>query len=54
MLRRGDRMELSEKEKKELVGSLAEKKLSTGGCTGRNSEREKSSGQKKISDDKRH
>ncbi|KAJ4442582.1 hypothetical protein ANN_04170 [Periplaneta americana] len=29
--------------------SLAEKKLPTEGCTGRNDEREKSSGQKKIS-----
>ncbi|KAJ4446629.1 hypothetical protein ANN_13326 [Periplaneta americana] len=35
---------------KELVGSLAEKKLSTESCTGRNGEREKSLGQKKISD----
>ncbi|KAJ4443371.1 hypothetical protein ANN_05039 [Periplaneta americana] len=35
------------KEKKDLVGSLAEKKLPTEGCTGRNGELEKSSGQKK-------
>ncbi|KAJ4449405.1 hypothetical protein ANN_00804 [Periplaneta americana] len=42
------------KEKKELAGSLAEKKLTTKGCTGRNGEREKSSGKKKISDDRRH
>ncbi|KAJ4430920.1 hypothetical protein ANN_19513 [Periplaneta americana] len=34
--------------------SLAEKKLPTEECTGRNGEREKSSGQKKISDDRRH
>ncbi|KAJ4445332.1 hypothetical protein ANN_07137 [Periplaneta americana] len=43
-----------EEEKKELVGSLAEKKLAAEGCTGRNGEREKSSGQKKISGDRRH
>ncbi|KAJ4435855.1 hypothetical protein ANN_18474 [Periplaneta americana] len=36
--------ETEEKEEKELVGSLAEKKLSTEGCTGRNGEREKSLG----------
>ncbi|KAJ4441430.1 hypothetical protein ANN_11285 [Periplaneta americana] len=40
------------KEKKELVGSLAEKKLPIEGRTGRNGEREKSSGQKKISNNK--
>ncbi|KAJ4427762.1 hypothetical protein ANN_25415 [Periplaneta americana] len=36
------------RKRKELVGSLAEKKLPlpTEGCTGRNGEREKSSGQK--------
>ncbi|KAJ4441026.1 hypothetical protein ANN_10875 [Periplaneta americana] len=34
--------------------TLAEKKLLAEGCTGRNGEREKSSGQKKISDDRRH
>ncbi|KAJ4439519.1 hypothetical protein ANN_07643 [Periplaneta americana] len=44
----------NEKEKKELVGSLAEKKLPTEECTGRNGERKKSSGQKKISDDRQH
>ncbi|KAJ4449160.1 hypothetical protein ANN_00556 [Periplaneta americana] len=42
-----------QREKKELVELLAEKKLPTGGCIGRNGEREKSSGQKKISDDRR-
>ncbi|KAJ4434574.1 hypothetical protein ANN_23136 [Periplaneta americana] len=41
-------------QKNKLAGSLAEKKLSIEGCTGRNGEREKSSGQKKISDDRRH
>ncbi|KAJ4446126.1 hypothetical protein ANN_12818 [Periplaneta americana] len=46
--------ETDQEEEKELVGSPAEKKLPTEGCTGRNSEREKSSGQKKISDDRRH
>ncbi|KAJ4443524.1 hypothetical protein ANN_05196 [Periplaneta americana] len=46
--------ETDQEEEKELVGSLAEKKLPTEGCTGRNGEREKSSGQKKISDDRRH
>ncbi|KAJ4447580.1 hypothetical protein ANN_09587 [Periplaneta americana] len=43
-----------QKEKKELVGSLVEKKVFTDGCTGRNGEREESSGQKKISDDRQH
>ncbi|KAJ4434587.1 hypothetical protein ANN_23149 [Periplaneta americana] len=43
--------ETDQKEKKELVGSLTEKKLSTEGCTGRNREREKSSRQKKMIDD---
>ncbi|KAJ4429104.1 hypothetical protein ANN_26105 [Periplaneta americana] len=38
-------------EKKELVGSLAEKKLPTEECTERNDKREKSSGQEKILDD---
>ncbi|KAJ4433869.1 hypothetical protein ANN_16182 [Periplaneta americana] len=38
------------KEKKELVGSLAEKKLPTERCTGRNGERENSSGQKMVDD----
>ncbi|KAJ4439942.1 hypothetical protein ANN_08073 [Periplaneta americana] len=46
--------ETDQEEKKELVGSLAEKKLRTEGCTGSNGEREKSSGQKKISDDGQH
>ncbi|KAJ4431147.1 hypothetical protein ANN_19742 [Periplaneta americana] len=43
--------ETEQKEEKELVGSLAEKKLPTEGCTGRNGEREKSSGHKNISDE---
>ncbi|KAJ4446111.1 hypothetical protein ANN_12803 [Periplaneta americana] len=42
-----------DKEKKELAASLAEKKLPTEGCTGRNGEREKSSEQKK-SNNRRH
>ncbi|KAJ4434425.1 hypothetical protein ANN_22987 [Periplaneta americana] len=46
-------MNLREEEKK-LAGSLTEKKLPSKGCNGRNDEREKSSGQKKISDDRRH
>ncbi|KAJ4430020.1 hypothetical protein ANN_22228 [Periplaneta americana] len=46
--------ETDQEEEKELIGSLAEKKLATEGCTGRNGEREKSSGEKKISDDRRH
>ncbi|KAJ4427918.1 hypothetical protein ANN_23928 [Periplaneta americana] len=46
--------ETDQEEEKELIGSLAEKKLPTEGCTGRNGEREKSSEQKKISDDRRH
>ncbi|KAJ4428284.1 hypothetical protein ANN_24302 [Periplaneta americana] len=46
--------ETDQKEEKELVGSLIEKKLPSEGRTGRNDEREKSSGQKKISDDRRH
>ncbi|KAJ4434916.1 hypothetical protein ANN_23487 [Periplaneta americana] len=44
----------NEKEKKKLVGSLAEQKLPTEGCTGRNGEWEKSSSHKKISDERRH
>ncbi|KAJ4446879.1 hypothetical protein ANN_13579 [Periplaneta americana] len=44
--------ETDQEEKKELTESLAKKKLPTEGCTGRNSERETSSGQKKISDDR--
>ncbi|KAJ4431060.1 hypothetical protein ANN_19653 [Periplaneta americana] len=43
-------VETDEEEKKELAGSLAEKKLLTEGCTRRNSEKRKSSGQKKIDD----
>ncbi|KAJ4427853.1 hypothetical protein ANN_25632 [Periplaneta americana] len=45
--------ETDQEEKKKLAVSLAEKKLTSEGCTGRNGEREKSSGQKKISDDGR-
>ncbi|KAJ4431086.1 hypothetical protein ANN_19681 [Periplaneta americana] len=45
---------LHQKEKKKLVGSLAEKKLPTERCSGKNGEREKISRQKKISDDRRH
>ncbi|KAJ4439153.1 hypothetical protein ANN_15110 [Periplaneta americana] len=52
--RRKNDAETDQEEEKELVGSLAEKKLPTEGCTGRNGEREKSSGQKKISDDRRY
>ncbi|KAJ4445905.1 hypothetical protein ANN_12591 [Periplaneta americana] len=48
-----DDAETNWKDEKELVASLAEKKLPTEGCTGRNGEREKSSGQKKVSDDRR-
>ncbi|KAJ4441864.1 hypothetical protein ANN_11724 [Periplaneta americana] len=46
--------EIDQEEENKLVVSLAEKKLPTEGCTGRNGKREKSSGQKKISDDRRH
>ncbi|KAJ4444175.1 hypothetical protein ANN_05965 [Periplaneta americana] len=46
--------ETDQEEKKELVETLAEKKLSTERYTGRNDEREKNSGQKEISDDRRH
>ncbi|KAJ4426763.1 hypothetical protein ANN_26562 [Periplaneta americana] len=50
----GERLRMCfNKEKKELVGSLAEKKLPTEGCNGRSGEREKNLGQKKISDDRR-
>ncbi|KAJ4435165.1 hypothetical protein ANN_23741 [Periplaneta americana] len=43
------RMILTDQEdKKELVGSLAEKKLPSEGFTGRNGEREKSSGHKNV------
>ncbi|KAJ4431433.1 hypothetical protein ANN_20030 [Periplaneta americana] len=45
--------ETDQEEEKDLVGSLAEKKLPIEGCTGRNGEREESSWQKTISDDKR-
>ncbi|KAJ4431153.1 hypothetical protein ANN_19748 [Periplaneta americana] len=41
-------------EEKELGESVAEKKLPTEGCTGRNGEREKSSGKKNVPDDRRH
>ncbi|KAJ4427443.1 hypothetical protein ANN_25066 [Periplaneta americana] len=40
--------ESDQEEEKELVRLLAEKKLPTEGCTGRNGEREKNPGQKKI------
>ncbi|KAJ4429525.1 hypothetical protein ANN_21694 [Periplaneta americana] len=46
--------EIDRGEEKELARSLAEKKLPTEGYTERIGEREKSSGQKKISDDRRH
>ncbi|KAJ4430102.1 hypothetical protein ANN_22312 [Periplaneta americana] len=46
--------EANHEQEKEFVGSLDEKKLPTEGCTGRNGEREKSLGQKKISDERRH
>ncbi|KAJ4448156.1 hypothetical protein ANN_10169 [Periplaneta americana] len=46
--------ETDEKEEKDLAGSLVVKKLLTKGFTGRNGKREKSSVQKKISDDRRH
>ncbi|KAJ4444695.1 hypothetical protein ANN_06492 [Periplaneta americana] len=52
--RRRNDAETDMKDENELVGSLAEKKLPTEGCTGRNGEREESSGQKKISDDRQH
>ncbi|KAJ4435914.1 hypothetical protein ANN_18534 [Periplaneta americana] len=45
-------LKLIRKRRKKLVGSLAEKKLPTEGCTGKNGERENSTGQKKISDDR--
>ncbi|KAJ4447583.1 hypothetical protein ANN_09590 [Periplaneta americana] len=51
-LRKND-AETDQEEEKDLAGSLAEKKLPIKGCTGRKGEREKSSGQKKILDDKR-
>ncbi|KAJ4431335.1 hypothetical protein ANN_19932 [Periplaneta americana] len=44
----------TDQEEKEFIGSLTEKKLFPEGYTGRNGEREKSSGQKKISGDRRH
>ncbi|KAJ4426733.1 hypothetical protein ANN_26532 [Periplaneta americana] len=43
-----------EEQKKKLTGSLAEKKLPTEGCTENNGERDQSSGQKKIGDDRQH
>ncbi|KAJ4427386.1 hypothetical protein ANN_25007 [Periplaneta americana] len=45
--------ETDQKEEKELVESLVEKTLPSEGWSGRNDKREKRSGQKKISDDKR-
>ncbi|KAJ4447616.1 hypothetical protein ANN_09623 [Periplaneta americana] len=42
--RRKNNAETDQEEKEKLVGSLAEKKLRTEGCTERNGEREKSSG----------
>ncbi|KAJ4439935.1 hypothetical protein ANN_08066 [Periplaneta americana] len=47
-------LNLFRKKKNNLFGSLAKKKLPTEGCIGRNGKREKSSGQKNISDDRRH
>ncbi|KAJ4436197.1 hypothetical protein ANN_18827 [Periplaneta americana] len=40
--------ETDQGKEKELVGSLAEKKLPTEGCTGRNGEQEKSSGRRQL------
>ncbi|KAJ4446037.1 hypothetical protein ANN_12723 [Periplaneta americana] len=51
--RRTNNAESDQEEEKELVGSLAEKKLPTEGCNERNGERDERSGQKKISDDRR-
>ncbi|KAJ4430039.1 hypothetical protein ANN_22247 [Periplaneta americana] len=47
-------LKLIRKKKKEIGWSLAEEKLPTEGCTGRNGEREESSRQKKISDERRY
>ena len=41
-------------EEKKLAGPLANKELSAEGCSGRNSKREESSRQKKISDYRQH
>ncbi|KAJ4438880.1 hypothetical protein ANN_14833 [Periplaneta americana] len=46
--------ETGKEEEKELIGSLAEKKLPTERCNGRNGEREKSLGWKKISEDRQY
>ncbi|KAJ4442507.1 hypothetical protein ANN_04094 [Periplaneta americana] len=46
--------ETDQEEEKELIPALAEKKLPTEGCTGRNGERKKSSVQKKVLDDRRY
>ncbi|KAJ4446633.1 hypothetical protein ANN_13330 [Periplaneta americana] len=46
--------ETDQEEEKELAGSQVEKKLPSEGCTGTNGKRKKSSGQKKILDDRRH
>ncbi|KAJ4445745.1 hypothetical protein ANN_12430 [Periplaneta americana] len=43
-----------EEKKKKLAGSLAKKELPTEGCTGKDGERKKNSGKKKISEDGQH
>ncbi|KAJ4444370.1 hypothetical protein ANN_06162 [Periplaneta americana] len=48
---RKNNAETDKEEKNKLTGLLAKEKLPTEGCTGGNGEREKSSEQKKISDD---
>ncbi|KAJ4445827.1 hypothetical protein ANN_12512 [Periplaneta americana] len=45
-------LKLIRKRTRNWLGRFAKKKLPTEGCTGRNGEREKSSGQKMMSDDK--
>ncbi|KAJ4451424.1 hypothetical protein ANN_02886 [Periplaneta americana] len=50
--KRNNDAETDQKEKKKLLGSLIEKKVPTEGWTGSNGEREKSSRQKRISDDR--
>ncbi|KAJ4450017.1 hypothetical protein ANN_01424 [Periplaneta americana] len=52
-VKKKNNVETDEEENKKLAGSLATKKLLSEECTGRNSERVKSSGQKRISDDRR-
>ncbi|KAJ4449267.1 hypothetical protein ANN_00665 [Periplaneta americana] len=47
-------LKLIRKRKRKWLGHWLRKKLPTEGCTTRNGERERSSEQKKISDDKRH